>query len=131
MNAIVEPPQAVVRTNPHHTEIHRRPRVHETRGLGETLWELGWSRYRGGTHWIMIQGSTGWRSRSTAWTRRVLHTFWGGGLRRIWRGPFSLRTWGLPTFRDLPPARVLYIEESWLTSWGTLHRSSRIKYTCE
>jgi hypothetical protein len=38
MNAVTEPPHAVVRTSPHHAEIHRQPRVHETVGLGEILW---------------------------------------------------------------------------------------------
>jgi hypothetical protein len=38
MNTIVQPPQAVVRTSPHHVETHEQPRVHETEALGEMLW---------------------------------------------------------------------------------------------
>jgi hypothetical protein len=38
MNAIAKPSQVVVRMSPHHVVTHQRPRVHETGGLGETLW---------------------------------------------------------------------------------------------
>jgi hypothetical protein len=38
MNVIVKPSQVVVRMSPHHVVTHQRPRVHETGGLGETLW---------------------------------------------------------------------------------------------
>jgi hypothetical protein len=38
MNAGAKPPQVVVQASPHHGETHRRLEVHETGGLGETLW---------------------------------------------------------------------------------------------
>jgi hypothetical protein len=38
MNAILELPQTVAQTSPHHVETLQRPRVHETGGLGEMLW---------------------------------------------------------------------------------------------
>jgi hypothetical protein len=34
MNGVMEVPQAVARTSPHHAETHQQPRVHRTGGLG-------------------------------------------------------------------------------------------------